>query len=53
MANQQSQIAMIKHIEEAGITPVISPCFDLARLAQAFQHQIDNKHFGKISIAMR
>ena len=52
MANQQSQIAMIKHIEEAAITPVISDRFDLARLAEAFQHQIDNKHFGKISITM-
>ena len=52
MANQQSQIAMIKHIEEAVITPVISDRFDLARLAEAFQHQIDNRHFGKISITM-
>ena len=25
---------------------------DLAELAKAFQHQIDNKHFGKISITM-
>jgi len=24
----------------------------LAELAGAFQHQIDNKHFGKISIIM-
>ena len=26
--------------------------FDLADLSKAFQHQIDNKHFGKISITM-
>ena len=52
MANQQSQIAMIEFIEEHNIKPVISDTFDLANLAEAFQHQIDNKHFGKISISM-
>lgn len=52
MANQQSQIAFVKHVEEAGIEPVISDTFDLAKLADAFQHQIDNKHFGKISITI-
>ena len=52
MANRQSQVEMIKHIEEVGINPVISDHFDLAKLAEAFQHQIDNKHFGKISITM-
>ena len=52
MANQQSQIAMIEFIEEHNIKPVISDTFDLANLSVAFQHQIDNKHFGKISISM-
>ena len=52
MANQQSQIAMIEFIEEHNIKPVISDTFDLANLSEAFQHQIDNKHFGKISISM-
>jgi NADPH:quinone reductase-like Zn-dependent oxidoreductase len=52
MANQQSQIAFVKHVEEAGIEPMISDTFDLAKLADAFQHQIDNKHFGKISITI-
>jgi NADPH:quinone reductase-like Zn-dependent oxidoreductase len=42
----------VKHVEEAGIEPVISDTFDLANLADAFQHQIDNKHFGKISITI-
>lgn len=52
MANQQSQIAMIEFIEKHDIKPVISDTFDLANLSDAFQHQIDNKHFGKISITM-
>ena len=50
MANQDSQIAMIEYLEENEIKPVISDSFDLENLAAAFQHQIDNKHFGKISI---
>jgi NADPH:quinone reductase-like Zn-dependent oxidoreductase len=52
MANQESQIAMIEYLEKTDIKPVISDSFDLAKLADAFQHQIDNKHFGKISITM-
>tara|TARA_B100001027_G_C16246797_1_gene322338 strand:+ start:237 stop:1247 length:1011 start_codon:yes stop_codon:yes gene_type:complete len=52
MANQQSQLAMIKFIEKNNIKPIISDTFDLADLSKAFQHQIDNKHFGKISITM-
>ena len=50
MANQDSQIAMIEYLEKNEIKPVISDSFDLENLADAFQHQIDNKHFGKISI---
>ena len=34
------------------IKPIISDTFDLAELANAFQHQINHKHFGKISITM-
>ena len=43
---------MIDFLETTNIKPVISDTFDLAQLADAFQHQIDNKHFGKISITM-
>ena len=50
MANQDSQIAMIEYLEKNEIKPVISDSFDLENLAAAFQHQIDTKHFGKISI---
>ena len=50
MANQDSQIAMIDYLEKNEIKPEISDSFDLKDLGAAFQHQIDNKHFGKISI---
>ena len=52
MANHQSQKAMVEYLDNSEIKPVISDTFDLAELAKAFQHQIDNKHFGKISITM-
>ena len=52
MANHQSQKAMVEYLENSKIKPVISDSFDLSELANAFQHQIDNKHFGKISITM-
>ena len=52
MANHQSQKAMVEYLDNSEIKPVISDAFDLAELAKAFQHQIDNKHFGKISITM-
>ena len=52
MANHQSQLAMVEFLSKTKIKPVISDTFDLADLAVAFQHQIDNKHFGKISITM-
>jgi len=50
MGSQQSQIAMVKYIENSDIKPIISDTFDLAELPQAFQHQKEHKHFGKISI---
>ena len=50
MANQDSQIAMVDYLEKNEIKPEISDSFELVDLAAAFQHQIDNKHFGKISI---
>ena len=52
MGNQQSQIAMVEYLENSDIKPIISDTFDLAELANAFKHQMENKHFGKISITM-
>ena len=53
MANKESQIAMIDYLETNQIEPIISDSFPLSKLADAFQHQIDNRHFGKISITMQ
>jgi len=52
MGNQQSQLAMLSYLDSTNIRPIISDTFDLSELAAAFQHQIDNKHFGKISISI-
>jgi len=52
MGNQQSQIAMVEYMENSDIKPIISDTFDLAELANAFKHQMENRHFGKISITM-
>jgi NADPH:quinone reductase-like Zn-dependent oxidoreductase len=43
---------MVEYLEKTNIKPIISHSFDLVNLAEAFQLQIDNKHFGKISITM-
>jgi len=50
MGNQQSQIAMVEYMENSEIKPIISDTFDLPELANAFKHQMGNRHFGKISI---
>ena len=52
MGNHQSQISMVEYIEKSEIKPIISNTFDLAELSNAFQHQMDHRHFGKISIRM-
>ncbi|MDE0841921.1 MAG: NAD(P)-dependent alcohol dehydrogenase [Porticoccaceae bacterium] len=50
MGNQCSQQAMIDYLDQSNIRPIISHTFELASLAEAFQLQIDNRHFGKIAI---
>ena len=52
MGNHQSQNAMIEYMENSDIKPIISDTFHLAELANAFKHQMEHKHFGKISIKM-
>jgi NADPH:quinone reductase-like Zn-dependent oxidoreductase len=52
MGNQRSQQAMIDYLDQSDIRPIISHSFELASLAEAFQLQIDNHHFGKIAIQM-
>lgn len=50
VGSRAQQMAMIAGIEAGGIKPVISDHFPLANLADAFRHQIANKHFGKIAV---
>ena len=50
VGNRQQQLDMIAAIEANGIRPVISDHFPLEQLADAFRHQIANKHFGKIAV---
>ncbi len=50
MGNKASQQAMIDFLDTVSFRPVISHQFSLSRLGDAFQHQIDNKHIGKIAI---
>ncbi|WP_095011289.1 zinc-dependent alcohol dehydrogenase family protein [Tsuneonella mangrovi] len=52
VGSRAQQLAMIAGIEANGIKPVISDTFPLADLADAFRHQIANKHFGKIAVAI-
>lgn len=50
VGSRAHQLAMIKGIEANGIKPIISDHFPLENLADAFRHQIANKHFGKIVV---
>ena len=48
VGSRAHQEDMIDAIEANGIKPVISDTFSLHDIAAAFQHQIEQKHFGKI-----
>ncbi|PKB25778.1 NADPH:quinone reductase-like Zn-dependent oxidoreductase [Novosphingobium kunmingense] len=50
VGSRAHQLDMIRGIEANGIKPVISDHFPLENLADAFRHQIANKHFGKIVV---
>ncbi|SMQ74764.1 NADPH:quinone reductase [Altererythrobacter xiamenensis] len=50
VGSRAQQLDMIAAIEANGIEPVISDTFPLENLADAFRHQIANKHFGKIAV---
>jgi len=52
VGSRAQQLDMIAALEVNGIKPVISDTFELANLADAFRHQIANKHFGKIAVAI-
>ena len=48
----EDQSDMIAAIDAAGIKPVIDSTFPLDQIAAAFAHQISQKHFGKICLAI-
>ena len=48
----QDQEDMIAAIEVAGFKPVIDSTYPLDQIAAAFAHQISQKHFGKICLAI-
>ncbi len=50
MGSQKSQRDMVDFLNGTDIRPIISDTFKLEKLGEAFQFQMDNKHFGKISI---
>lgn len=52
VGSRAQQLDLISALEVNGIKPVISDTFELANLADAFRHQIANKHFGKIAVAI-
>ncbi|MBX9608156.1 MAG: NAD(P)-dependent alcohol dehydrogenase [Gammaproteobacteria bacterium] len=47
----EDQEAMVAAIEANGIVPVIDRSFALAEIAQAFEHQAAQRHFGKICLS--
>ncbi|MEL7729699.1 NAD(P)-dependent alcohol dehydrogenase [Citromicrobium bathyomarinum] len=50
VGSRAMQLRMIAAIEATGIEPVISDRFALADLADAFRHEQEQKHFGKIVV---
>jgi NADPH:quinone reductase-like Zn-dependent oxidoreductase len=48
----QDQIDMVAAFEATGVRPVIDSTFPLDQIAAAFAHQISQKHFGKICLAL-
>jgi NADPH:quinone reductase-like Zn-dependent oxidoreductase len=48
VGSKQDQADMIAAIDANGIRPVIDSSFPLDRIAAAFEHQIAQRHFGKI-----
>lgn len=52
VGSKEEQEDMIRAIEVNGIRPEISDRFPLDEIGRAFQHQADNKHFGKIVLTI-
>lgn len=52
VGSRDHQDDMVRAIEANGLKPVISDRFPLDRLADAFNHEIAHKHFGKIVVTI-
>ena len=52
VGSRQDQQEMIAAIDANGIRPVIDLTFPLDQIAAAFRHQISQRHFGKICVAL-
>lgn len=52
VGSRQEQEEMIAAIEANGIKPIIDSTFPLEKIADAFAHQISQKHFGKICLEL-
>jgi NADPH:quinone reductase-like Zn-dependent oxidoreductase len=52
VGSRAQQLDMIAAIEANGIKPVIDSTFPLDQISAAFAHQISQKHFGKICLAL-
>lgn len=51
VGSRQEQEEMIAAIDANGIKPVIDSTYPLDEIAAAFEHQISQRHFGKICLA--
>lgn len=51
VGSRAQQIDMVKAIDANRLKPVIDKCFALEQLAEAFQYQEKNLHFGKICLS--
>ena len=52
VGSRQDQEDMIAAIDANGLKPVIDSTYPLDQIAQAFAHQLSQKHFGKICLAI-
>lgn len=52
VGSRMHQIEMVRAIEATGLKPVVDRTFALDGIADAFRHQEEAKHFGKICLAI-